>query len=170
MDRRNFLKYMAVTPAAASASKILAGIPEAEPKISLLKAPDIITAQQGTMESPFVFYHIIYMNIDSSNNIQPGMGTTNLQLSFPMGRIHTSVSAKVYVEGPDGNPIVSDDLPSKQKYAPLGTEDNHNGFLFRLDIDPIRDWIFVLNRYSYEVNLREFLTAELQGFRVHPSP
>ena len=170
MDRRNFLKYLAVTPAAASASKVLVGIPEAEPKIALLEAPEIFTAQTGTMEAPFIFSHIIWVNIDTSNNIYPQPIPGDLRFDFPLGRIHTSVSAEVYVEDANGDLIISDEESARQKYPPLGTEQDPEGFMFRLDIKPIQDWIYILDRYVYKVKHKEFVIAELQGFRVHPNP
>lgn len=43
MKRRDFLKYFGATVATASASTVLANIPEADPKIQQLQAPEIQT-------------------------------------------------------------------------------------------------------------------------------
>lgn len=89
MDRRNFIKLFGATVASASASTVLAGIPEAAPKIQLLEKKEIVTV--NNIDFDFVIEEIISLNyVHDENYINmaaypgsiPGMITNDIHVTF----------------------------------------------------------------------------------------
>jgi hypothetical protein len=95
MNRRDFIKLMSVSAASASASKVLAGIPEAEPKIELLEEQPVILQKDDVILFDRVI-HTKQYRYRSNGNVSP-YGTP--------GFLESSLEATVKLTDPSGNDI-----------------------------------------------------------------
>ena len=144
MDRRSFLKFMGVTAAATTASKLLANIPEAEPKIQLLEQKTLVTDLSG---DTMVFRNVISFDMKVNENRDISSGT------FPMfGRRETDAEVVVSLE--------VDDV-----YRLSGESSSVRRCMF--DVPELRDKLFLVHTSEINSNVLKSITARLSVLEIH---
>lgn len=148
MNRRDFLKYMSVTPAAAAATKILANVPEVEPKIQLLEEKKIIT---DISEDCYVFTNVIQYNIAVNNDVN-----YNNLMAFHNWK-EVTIDATCFLIDSNGHPIhgLSD---------PRITCENISHF--KIALPELNNRKFITTRLNTNVSHSEFITVDISGKQV----
>ena len=97
MNRRDFMKVFGATAVTASASKVLAGIPDAIPQIALLEPKTIITKPDEDIWA--IQYVLHYRKLfDKNASVSWDLGGASLI----DGQHVTTIEAEIYMETVDG--------------------------------------------------------------------
>lgn len=137
MDRRNFIKLFGATAATASASKILANIPEAEPKIQVLEEKSIINISNEIVTFAENVIELEYSNKDNGQFLY----------------LDNEKSKGKWISGfKKGQVITSVYLNNNFKYK----IDNLPNFYFTFNIPTIQ------NQNYYIINNRRFMCIDIK--------
>jgi len=158
MNRRNFLKFMAVTPAAGAASAALIKLPGVEPKIELLEPQKILVSSDDIIVFDRVIRYEYSRNEDL--NYQIRMGTSDI---YPMpGRLTQHLHIEVYMMDVDGQTIgPQSDTISVLKH--IGNDTRKVAF----DIPELRGRVFLLSSYTMTGEVDDFVKAELSCIEIN---
>jgi len=153
MNRRKFLKFMSVTPAAAAATTVLAKLPEIEPKIELLQPKKIITDSNEVL----VFNRVVDYRYTRNENhrVVPRLGSTGARLNE--GRLESMLLATVYLEDPaTGNTIgpMSDAVSQLHDMGDRAAR-------CRFTTPELSGKLFILRGFEIIANLDSALSAKL---------
>lgn len=150
MNRRDFIKFMSVTPAVAAASNVLAKTKGADSKIELLEPKSLILPCDN---DTIVFDNVISYNFDYDNNLCVINEIPNFN------RITASLSAKVYVSDINGNPMHGitcyQDRPFFSNYS-----------YFEINIPELSKMKFAMSTFSVNATYDEIMTADVIGVRI----
>ena len=119
MNRRDFVKLLGVTAAATSASKVIAGIPEAEPKIALLEGKEVIAAAhkgsgRGNESLRIAKEQVVSYSVDHEAGSLIYHGPNN-RISHP-GIFKTMIQADVLFDSSVWNvPLISSNIVNTSK-------------------------------------------------------
>jgi len=144
MDRRGFLKFMGVSVAATSASTVLAGIPEAIPKIELLEPKKVVTISDDVM----VFQHIESYHIRQDENVSMFRGDRAINY----GRREFTGEVTVFLNNVEMMQLTSQDM-------------NIRKVMF--DFPDLKDRLFVASSFQISSAISENITATLQVIEIN---
>lgn len=162
MNRRDFLKYMGVSSAAAAASTALAKLPETVPKIQLLEPKKIIIPTEDVM----IFSGVISYTYTVNHNITIREAVGDARINVPtLGRRVGTLEVEAYGEDNDGKysygrtlPIIPErDLNSLQK---VGFDTN--------ETTPLDGRQFIVNQYSSSGSKDEFCIIKMECMEIGP--
>lgn len=149
MDRRSFIKLFSATAATISASKILANIPEAEPKIQLLEEKSIVSMTDAIIT--FTDSVIAYCYKSNDNGFYSKASNNNY---VPKKWIQGLISGQIEIE------IYLFDI----EYNILSP-----GFYFTFNIPTSNDYHIINNKKFLCTNIeikcqhKQLITASIMG-------
>ena len=156
MDRRSFLKFMGTSAATASASSVLANIPEAVPKIELLEPKKIITE----IDAPTVFDKITRLGIDVRNNLH-AHDTISGKIYLFVGRYEGSIEAECYLSDINGDNLTPGSMADNcQSAFDIGAR-------VMFDLSPIRNRVYIVESYHIDAQVGSFVTATIVAHEIH---
>ena len=147
MNRRDFIKFMSITPAVAAASNTLVNTKHADQKIELLQPKKIMT-----QNDIYIFDSIISYRFIVNNNVH--------QSNIPIITMQqTEITAEVFINDNNKMPIAG---YSKNRIPIRLDEYQYFGF----SLPDLSDMKFIFSYLNINANNKEFLTANIQGIRI----
>jgi hypothetical protein len=158
MNRRNFLKFMAVTPAAGAASVALAKLPGVVPQIHLLEPQKIIT----DLDAPIVFKHIIRYKYSRDENLNFHSSINSNDIHTQPGRLEQRLDIETYLQDARGVPIgpMAEAVSTLKK---LGSKQGNVMF----DVPELRGRLFILSSYKILADVSEqYITVQMSCYQI----
>jgi len=149
MERRDFLKFFGVSAATASASKVLAGIPEAGPRIALLGA------KEGVANRLRAGRHL-------ELGLVTGFHGKEIEES---GRIIETVEVEGYYPSPEGGAPVSDtEFSEIEKGEAISLADGP--LTFSLNLKPCSGKVYRAIELTTFSDVGGLVTLRIKGVRI----